>query len=103
MASILEACDNTVKEPFAGIKVFLWAIPVCMFFTSGANMLHQSIGLFGLIMFLGLCVTSANNIITKKPVLVPGINFFSMGLNSLLALLALLPYGFIAWFAYHYA
>ena len=100
MASILEACDNTIKEPFAGIKVFLWAIPVCMFFTSGANMLHQSIGFLGLILFLGLCVTSSNNIITKKSVLIPGINFFSMGLNSLLALLAILPYALIAWLAY---
>lgn len=100
MASIIEACDNTIKEPFAGIKIFLWAIPVCMFFAGGANMLCQSIGLLGLFLFIGLCVTTSNNIITKQSVLVPGINFVKISLNALLALIAMLPYGLIAWFAY---
>ncbi len=100
MASLIEACDNTMKEPFAGIKVFLWAIPVCMFFTAGANLVNQTIGMITLILFFGLCVTSSNNIITKKPVLVPGINFFSMALNGILGLISMLPYGLVAWFAY---
>ena len=96
MASIIEACDNTMKEAFAGIKIFLWAIPICMGLAAGNNVFKILVGIVAAILLLGLGVTTANNIITKKPMLVPGINFLRMSINAMLALVALIPYALIA-------
>lgn len=96
MASIIEAFDSTVKEPFSGIKIILWAIPLSIAVTSKAWWV-SSLLIPVLVLFLtGFIIELGNNVITKKGVIVPGIGFKSMFISGLIGLLGLGPYIIIA-------
>ncbi len=99
MASIKEAYDSTMKEAFAGIKVFLWAIPLYIGM-SGESIFSKLIGIVAAILLFGLCITLANNVVTKKPTIVPGVNFIEMLINAGLAILCSIPYALVGYLVY---
>lgn len=100
MASIVEAYDSTMKEAFTGIKIFLWAIPLTMAIDPN-NPLNILVGIIVYFLLIGFVVTLANNVITKAPAVVPGLNFLKIIINGVLGIIAILPYaaigGLIAW------
>ena len=95
MAGIVEAFDSTMKEALAGFKIFLWAFPITLILTApGESKIY--IGAIVSFFVLGFMVTLANNVISKAPMIVPGINFVKIIINAILACIAILPYSAIA-------
>lgn len=94
MASIVEAYDSTMKEAFTGFKIFLWAIPLSMAIDP-TNPLRFIVGIIISFLLIGFVVTLANNVITKAPTVVPGINFLKIIINGLFGTIAILPYAAI--------
>ena len=92
MASITEAFDSTIKEPFTGIKMILWAIPLSIISTSNNKFISTVFVPVMLILMLGYIVELGHNVITKKGVIVPGIDVKSMFLTGFVSLLSLAPY-----------
>lgn len=94
MASIIEAYDSTMKEAFTGIKIFLWAIPLSIAFSS-ANFVNVLIAVVVCYLLIGFTVTLAHNTISKSQVVVPSVDFVKMAINGIIGLLAMLPYAAI--------
>ncbi len=100
MASIVEAFDSTMKEAFTGIKIFLWAIPVCFAYTAGTWGKAFLIPILT-VLLIGFAVQLANNVIVKTSVIVPGINLIKIAIVGIMSLLCMAPYaiagGLIYW------
>lgn len=96
MASIIEAFDSTVKEPFSGIKIILWSIPLSIAATSKEWWVSGILIPALVLMLTGFIVELGNNVITKKGVIVPGIDFKSMFISGLIGMLGVGPYIVIA-------
>ncbi len=92
MASITEAFDSTIKEPFTGIKIILWAIPLSIVSSSNNKFVTTVFIPLLFILVLGYVVDLGHNVISKKGVIVPGIDLKSMFLTGFVALLSLSPY-----------
>ncbi len=92
MASIIEAFDSTIKESFAGIKVLVWAVPVCMGYSMFNSALGNIIAIVTAVLFFGYLVQCSHNIIIKEDRILPGFNVLQYGLVGLIAMLVLLPY-----------
>lgn len=99
MASIKEAYDSTMKEAFTGIKIFLWAIPLSIAFTSGGAF-NYTVAAIVSFLLLGFIITLAHNVISKAPAVVPSINFIQMAINAVLGIIAILPYAAIGGLIY---
>lgn len=104
MASIKEAYDSTIGESFTGLKMLLWAIPltICRDWinTGGiSSFVPFCIAAIFLLLLLGFVAEAANNAMEKKPVLVPGINIFTFGINGLKTIFGISIYTAIAYFA----
>jgi len=99
MASIIEAFDSTVKEAFAGVKVLVWALPVCIgysFFKSGSGISFVFNAVLALLL-IGYLTEISNNIIIKKDRILPGINVVSYAFHGLLTIAVMLPYAALSW------
>ncbi len=99
MASIVEAFDSTMRETFTGIKIFLWAIPVCLAYTFGT--IGKAILIPILSVFLiGFAVLLAHNVIAKTSTIVPGINLIKIGIVGVMSILCMAPYAIIGGLIY---
>ena len=96
MASIIEAYDSTIKESFSGMKIILWAIPLS-WFASGNKFVSFIVISVVMLMLVGFVVDFGHNVITKRGVIVPGVNLGEMFVSGVLASLALSPFLIIAW------
>ncbi len=96
MASIFEAFDSTMKEAFAGVKVLLWGIPFA-YAVNSHSALGNIVGIIAAFLLFGFMVTLAHGVITKKPTVVPGINFIDFCVNGGMGLVAVLPYLVLTW------
>lgn len=92
MASIIEAFDSTVRESFAGIKILVWALPVCIGYSMYNTAFGSIVAIVTGVLFLGFLTESCNNIIIKEDKILPGVNILKYGITGLLALLVMLPY-----------
>ena len=90
MSSIIEAFDSTMREAFAGMKLFVWALPICFAIATVKDFGYIPWVVIGFFL-LGFITTLANNVIVKNPIIVPGINIFEIIINAILSLIALLP------------
>ena len=97
MASITEAFDSTIKEPFTGIKIILWAIPLSMVSRTNNKFVSMVLVPLFFILILGYIVELGHNVVSKKGVIVPGIDLKSMFLTGFISLLSLSPYLLFAW------
>lgn len=103
MASIIEAFDSTVKEAFAGIKVLVWAIPVCIsygFVKSGSSFGYV-LGAITLLFFIGYLTEISNNIISKKDRILPGLNVLKYGFLGVVTLATMLPFAALSWLVWY--
>lgn len=101
MASIVEAFDSTIKEAFAGLKVLIWAVPVCFAVSAWQSFLGSMVGVITAILFVGYLTTICNNIIIKTDRILPGINVLKYGLVGLIAVIVMIPYGIVAYFVWN--
>lgn len=101
MASIIEAFDSTIKEAFAGLKVLIWAVPVCFAVSAWQSSMGSIVGIVTAVLFVGYLTTICNNIIIKTDRILPGINVFQYGLVGLIAVLIMIPYGIVAYFVWN--
>ncbi len=103
MASIVEAFDSTAKEAFSGIKVLVWAIPVCIcygFFKSGSSFGYILSAILS-VLFIGYLTEASNNIITKKDRILPGFNALKYAFLGIVTVATMLPYIAISWLVWY--
>ncbi len=98
MAGIIEAFDSSVKEAFAGIKILVWGVPVCItasLFMTNPTMAYI-IGTITAVIFIGFLTQSCNNVITKKDKILPGLNILSYSLVGIVTVITMSPFALLA-------
>ena len=107
MASIKDAVEESLNEPHALTKFFIFTIPVFGAVSLYMNKMQNSIwfyilAIISVIVILGIMSRCANNVMNYRDVTLPTFNIFTLFFDALRTIIALIPAaainGGIAWY-----